>query len=75
MIVYSKPGCCLCDEVKAQLRGLERQREFTWTEVDILEDQEAYERFKEEIPVVFVNGVKRFQYHLDEGEFLKLLVT
>ena len=59
--------------MKAQLRGLERQREFTWSEVNILEDRGAYERFKEEIPVVFVNGVQRFRYHLDEKELLKLL--
>lgn len=73
MIVYSKPGCCLCEEVKEQLRRPEGQHKFAWSEINILENQDAYERFKEEIPVIFVNGVKRFQYHLDEREFLKLL--
>jgi len=42
-------------------------------EVDILEDPEAHERFKEEIPVVFINGKKAFKYRLDEKQFLKKL--
>ena len=39
----------------------------------ILENAVAYEKFKEEIPVVFINGKKAFKYHLDEEEFLKRL--
>lgn len=73
VVVYSKPGCCLCDEVKEQLRRLQKQRPFKWSEVNILEDPSAAESFKEQIPVVFVNGQMAFRYHLDEKKFLKLL--
>jgi len=73
VVLYTKPGCCLCDEVKAQLHALRRQHAFELREVNILEDREAFERFQEEIPVVFMRGKKAFKYHLDENEFLKRL--
>jgi len=73
VVLYTKPGCCLCDEVKSQLQALQRRQAFALREVNILEDREAYERFKDEIPVVSMNGKKAFKYHLDETEFLRQL--
>jgi len=73
VVVYSKPGCCLCDEVKATLESLQASHAFNVREVNILEDHEAYQKFKEEIPVVFINGKKAFECHLDEKQFLKKL--
>lgn len=74
VIVYAKPGCCLCDKVKEQLRRLQQQNDFSWEEVNILEDPETFSKFKEKIPVVFVNGRLAFQYRLAEKEFLDLLL-
>ena len=73
VVVYSKPGCCLCDEVKEKLKRLQARYSFNLSEVNILEAPEAHEKFKEEIPVVFINGKKAFKYHLDEAQFLKEL--
>ena len=73
VVLYTKPGCCLCDEVKAQLQALKERQDFVLHEVNILADEKAYEQFKEEIPVVIINGKKAFKYHLDEMEFLKRL--
>jgi glutaredoxin len=71
VVVYSKPGCCLCDDVKAQLVRLRATTRFDWREVNILEDPQAFAQFKEEIPVVFINGRKAFKFHLDEKDFLR----
>jgi len=73
VVVYSKPGCCLCDEVKEKLTRQQASYAFNLREVNILEDPEAHERFKEEIPVVFINGKKAFKYQLDEAQFLRKL--
>lgn len=73
VVVYSKPGCCLCDEVKAQLGKLREIHSFQLREVNILDDPAAYEQFKEEIPMVFINGKKAFEYGLEEAEFLRAL--
>jgi len=73
VVVYTKPGCCLCDEVKDLLVMLQTNHAFNLREMNILEDPEAYQKFKEEIPVVFINGKKAFKYYLDEKQFLKRL--
>lgn len=71
VVVYSKPGCHLCDEVKAQLSRLHNCFNFTQREKNILDDPESFEKFKDEIPVVFINGKKAFKYRLDEKEFAR----
>ena len=73
IVVYSKPSCCLCEKVKVQLARLREMHEFAWQEVNILEDPGAYEKFKNEIPVIFVNGRKAFKFHLDEKRLIRLL--
>ena len=73
VVVYSKPGCCLCDELKQQLQRLGAGQRFELREVNILEDKQAFERFQEQMPVVFINGRKAFKYRLDEKEFLRRL--
>ena len=73
IIVYSKPDCCLCEQVKAELKKLQRLYNFVWREINILDDPSAFERFQDEIPVVLINGRKAFKYHLDERRFLRLL--
>jgi glutaredoxin len=70
VVLYTKPGCCLCGTLKTQLAKLRAAEPFELREVNILEDSAAYARYKEEIPVVFINGRKAFKYHLDEREFL-----
>lgn len=71
--VYSKPGCCLCDDVKEQLRRLQQRVPFEWREVNILEDPEAFAKFQYEVPVVFVGGRKVAKFYFDEKRFLDSL--
>lgn len=73
IIIYSKPSCCLCEKAKSQLAKLQEKYQFAWHEINILEDAVAYARFKDEIPVIFVNGRKAFKYHLNEKDFIRLL--
>ena len=75
VVLYTKPGCCLCDDIKAKLEILRARHGFRLREVNILEDPQAYERFKEEIPVVFINGKKAFKYYLNEEQFIKKLAS
>ncbi len=73
VLLYTKPGCCLCDTVKTQLSRLRSVRPFELREVNILGDSEAFAKFHEEIPVIFIDGRKAFKYHLDEKAFLRRL--
>ena len=73
IVLYSKPGCCLCDEMKARLDALRTNHAFQLREVNILENASAFEQFSEQIPVIFIDGHKAFKYHLDEKKFLQRL--
>jgi len=73
VIIYSKPACCLCTRAVEQLEKLQEQYAFIMREISILEDSEAYNKFKEEIPVIFINGKKAFKYHLDENAFIRMI--
>lgn len=72
-MIYTKRGCCLCDRVREQLKKLQPVSGFDWREINIEEDHDAFTRYNEEIPVVFVDGVKAFKYRLDESAFVKML--
>jgi glutaredoxin len=67
--LYTKPGCHLCEEAKREMEAARISGEYTFEEVNIEENPEAYERYKFEIPVIHINGHKAFKYHLTAEEF------
>ncbi len=73
VLIYTKHGCHLCDEVKAQLRSLQQSYPFELREQNIVEDAEIYEKFKDDIPVIFINGRKAFKCGINEQEFTRRL--
>src|SRR6202035_587142 len=62
VVVYSRKGCHLCEVVKESLDKLSRRGGFTWQEVDVDTDSELRRQFNDEVPVVFIDGRKAFQY-------------
>ena len=75
VVLYTRAGCHLCDQVKATLTRLAKRGglSFVWKEVDVDSDPELVRQFNEEVPVVFIDGKKAFKYRMDEREFLRLL--
>jgi glutaredoxin len=74
VVVYSRPGCHLCEEAKATLEGVGREGEFTLEEVNIESDPELFARYRYDIPVISINGVETFMHHVDPAEFRKKLL-
>ena len=52
VILYSKPECQLCEEIKADLLSMQGEIGFTLFERNIEEDAELFARFRYLIPVV-----------------------
>lgn len=52
VILYSKPECPLCEEVKADLLSMQPELGFALFERNIEEDPELFARFRYFIPVV-----------------------
>jgi len=69
VIIYSRPGCHLCDEAKAAILSAGRSDEFVFEEINIESDEELLRKYKYDIPVIAINGVESFIHRVDPGEF------
>ena len=61
LILYTKPGCHLCEEVEAQLLMLADEFRFEWERRDITRDPALYDRYKHAVPVVWLDGRERLR--------------
>jgi len=71
--LYSKTGCHLCDIMKDSLEQVRKQIPFDFREIIIREGDRDYDRWKERIPVLFMNNEFAFQYHLPKDQFVNKL--
>ncbi|NTW49869.1 MAG: glutaredoxin family protein [Chlorobiales bacterium] len=71
--LYSKDGCCLCDEAKAVLLKVKEEMPFELRETKIQEDEYLLKEYGTKIPVVFINGRLAFKYHVYELELKEKL--
>jgi glutaredoxin len=73
--IYSRPGCHLCDDMKAlvtRVAGAMRSP-VAIEDVDISTDADLEARYGLEIPVLVVNGRKVAKYRVREEELRKIL--
>ena len=69
VIVYSRPGCHLCDEAKAEIEHAGCSEQFTLEEINIESDPELLRKYKYDIPVIAIDGVESFIHRVDPREF------
>ncbi|MBI3753717.1 MAG: glutaredoxin family protein [Deltaproteobacteria bacterium] len=69
--IYSKKGCCLCKKAKELIHKVNAEVPFSFKEVDITASEDLFRKYKEDIPLVFINGKKAFKFKVDEVEFRK----
>jgi glutaredoxin len=73
--LYTRKGCCLCDEAKQVLAQARGRAAFDYEEFDIDADPDLVRRYNDEVPVIAINGLKAFKYKVDMKEFLKKLAA
>jgi glutaredoxin len=73
VIIYSRPGCHLCDEAKAAIQNASCTERLTLEEVNIESDEELLRKYKYDIPVVMIDGVEAFRHRVNVDEFKKLI--
>ena len=73
-VLYTRPGCDLCEEMKEAMSSSGCVGLYTLEEVDIETDAELFASYRFEIPVLYINGVEAFRHHLRPDEF-KAYVT
>ncbi len=69
MTVFHAEGCHLCERMLSQLRSLRDELDFDLREVDIGRDDALEAAYREWIPVVEIDGRRRFTYHLQPDAF------
>jgi glutaredoxin len=68
VIIYSRPGCHLCDEAKAAIQA-SGSDEYTLTEINIERDPDLLRRYRNDIPVITIDGVEAFKHHITSQAF------
>ena len=69
VVIYSRPGCHLCDEAKAVIQNAGCTDRFTLEEINIESDQELLRKYKYDIPVIMIDGVEAFRHRVDVNQF------
>jgi glutaredoxin len=73
LTIYSKPGCHLCDEMKAVVHRVLVESDYLLEEIDITTDAELQARYGAEIPVLMIDGRKIAKYRIAEAELRKAI--
>ena len=75
LTLYPRPGCHLCDEMKAVVERVARAAspDVTIEEIDISGDPDLESRYGLEIPVLLVDGKKAAKYRVTEKELTTIL--
>ena len=73
--IYSRPGCHLCDEMKAVVERVAGSATPppTIDVIDISSDPDLESRYGLEIPVLLVNGKKAAKFRVTEDELARML--
>ena len=73
--IYSRPGCHLCDAMKATVQRAARASgaPVTIEAIDISTDADLEARYGAEIPVLLVDGKKAAKYRVTEAEVTRML--
>jgi glutaredoxin len=69
VILYTKPGCHLCDEMKREIQRAGCAELYALDEVNIETDADLLARYRYEIPVLLVDGVEAFRHRLRAEDF------
>jgi hypothetical protein len=75
VVIYSRPGCHLCDEMKTVVTRVGRTIPLQISEVDISGDSVLEQQFGLEIPVLVVDGRKAAKFRVTETELVRILAA
>jgi glutaredoxin len=75
LLLYTKPDCQLCDEMKDVISDVKREVNFDFEEINIKQNELFYEKLKEKIPLLMMNGRLIAKYYIDKEKLRKLVTT
>ncbi len=75
VLLYTKPGCHLCEEARREMLSAGCPDLYDLTEVNIETDPILFERYRFDIPVITINGQERFRHRLTAAEFKRAVTS
>jgi glutaredoxin len=69
VVIYSRPGCHLCEEAKDAINEAQCAGKYTLDEVNIESDPALLGKYRNDIPVILIDGVEAFRHRLTAEEF------
>ena len=73
VIIYSRPGCHLCEEAKQAIDGARCANESTLEEINIESDRALLQRYRYDIPVIMINDEEAFRHKVTAEAFRRRL--
>ena len=73
VVVFSRPGCHLCDEAKLAIEAAQCRDKYTLEEINIESDPDLLRRYQYDIPVITINGLEAFRHRLTSEAFRERL--
>jgi glutaredoxin len=73
VVIYSRPGCHLCDEAKQAIAAAQCDDQYMLEEINIETDPDLLRRYQYDIPVITINGVEAFRHRLNSEAFREKL--
>jgi glutaredoxin len=73
--IYSRPGCHLCDEMKAVVLRLSESIPLAVENIDISADPDLDRQYGLEIPVLVIDGRKAAKYRVTEESLRRMLAN
>jgi glutaredoxin len=71
--MFTRPGCHLCDEMKAVIVDAAARTKFDLEIVNIEGRPELEQLYGQEVPVLFIDGHKAAKYRVTPKELLRKL--
>ena len=69
IILYSKPGCHLCEVMKKEMASADCAELYELEEINIESNAELFARYRHDIPVLMIDGVEAFRHRLTAVSF------
>jgi glutaredoxin len=73
VVLYSKPGCHLCEDMRAIVDDVLEGSGVAVREVDITQDAALFARFQYDIPVLEIDGEEVARHRIAEPALVKAL--
>ena len=73
VVLLIRPGCHLCEDARSVVERVTGEFGLGWRELSVVDAPTLGARFTEELPVLFIDGVQRDFWSIDEARLRRML--